>query len=167
MSPRSDDVSDGSMLRGSHVGDVLSVYRRRLPHWRLSGSTYFVTWRLHGSQSELAPDERSVAVSAIQYFDRQRYEVFAYVVMDDHVHVLVRPHGAHRLQDIVHTWKSYTARRLQREYGRQGAVWQDEYLDRIVRDDAELVQKGEYILNNPFNRWPDIVEYRWVGVQRR
>src|SRR5262249_6646048 len=117
------------------------------------------------SQHELTPDERAVVVSALQHFDGQRYELSAYVVMNDHVHVLVSPLGKYRLQDIMHSWKSYTASRLQREYGRYNSVWQDEYFDRIVRDEEEFLEKAQYILNNPRQRWPDIEEYPWVGVK--
>jgi len=35
---------------------------------------------------------------------------------------------------------------MQRDHNRIGRVWQDEYFDRIVRDDAELVQRADYIL---------------------
>jgi len=36
------------------------------------------------------------------------------------------------------------------------------YFDRIVRDDKEFAQKRDYIIGNPWKRWPDIAEYRWV-----
>ena len=51
------------------------IYRRNLPHWRLTGSVYFVTWRVHEKQTELRPDERSSVASAIKHFDGQRQEV--------------------------------------------------------------------------------------------
>ncbi len=123
-------------------------YRRRLPHLRSAGATYFVTWRLEPGQAELTSDERSVVAGALRYFDADRYELLAYVVMDDHVHVLLSPLGTIRLQDVLHSWKSFTANQLQRAFGRLGRVWQEEYFDRIVRDEAELLEKANYILNN-------------------
>jgi hypothetical protein len=62
----------------------------------------------------------------------------------------------------MHSWKSYTTNVLEREFGRVGCVWQPEYMDRIVRDDEELMQKAEYIYSNPVKRWPDLEEYPWV-----
>lgn len=82
--------------------------------------------------------------------------------MDDHVHVLVRPYENHSLEQIVHTWKSFTANRLQRESSRTGAVWQQESFDRIVRDENEWLEKIQYIMNNPLKRWPGLGEYAWV-----
>lgn len=69
----------------------LTAYRRKLPHLRMQGSVYFVTWRLAKTQPALHPEEKTSVVAAIRHFDGLRYELIAYVVMDDHVHVLVLP----------------------------------------------------------------------------
>jgi len=138
------------------------IYRRRLPHWRMVDSVYFVTWRLHSAQPELMPSEKEAVVSALKHFDAQRYELLAYVVMHNHIHVLLTSGKQHNLHKIVHSWKSYTANKLQREFARIGQVWQDEYYDRIVRDEAEFDEKTQYIINNPFKTWPEIREYEWA-----
>jgi putative transposase len=137
-------------------------YRRKLPHWRQDQGTYFVTWRLARGQQELDASERDLMVEAMKEFDGQRYELAAYVVMDDHVHALVTPLANYELQSILHSWKSFTARQMQRGHGRFGRVWQDEYFDRIIRDDKEFIQKRDYIIANPWKRWPEIEEYPWV-----
>ena len=138
------------------------LYSRKLPQWRQDQVTYFVTWRLARGQQELDSDERDLTVAAIKRFERQRYELNAYVVMDDHVHVLLTPLSGYDLQGIVHSWKSFTARAMQRERKRFGRVSQDEYFDRIIRDDKEFAQKLVYVVQNPWKRWPDIEEYAWV-----
>ena len=143
----------------------ITIYRRRLPHWRMPGAVYFVTWRLHPAQPDLKPEERESITAALKHFDGERFELLAYVVMHNHVHILINPKDAYRLQDIVYSWKSYTANLLQRTYHRRHRIWQDEYFDRIVRDEEEFWEKAQYILNNPFKTWPDISEYKWVGVK--
>ena len=143
--------------------EELEIYRRRLPHWRLEGSVYFITWRLHPSQHELESAERGIIANAIKHFDVQKYDLSAYVVMHNHVHVLVKPAEKYTLSQVVHSWKSFTANRLQHQCNRRKCVWLDEYFDRIVRDEAELLEKAQYIFNNPFKVWLDIEEYPWVG----
>jgi putative transposase len=86
-------------------------------------------------------------------------------VMHNHIHVIVEPNNEHQLQAILHSWKSFSANRLQREYGRKGKIWQDEYFDRIIRDEEEFLEKAQYILNNPCKVWPEREEYEWVGVR--
>src|ERR1700722_17375681 len=129
-----------------------TFYRRRLPHVRSEGATCFVTWRVHRGQPGLSDVERDCVVAAVRHFDDNRYTLHAYVVMNDHVHVLVQMASERRLEDIVSTWKSFTTNRMQRDFGRSGAVWQDEYFDRAVRDDGEYGQKRDCILNNPQKR---------------
>ena len=141
--------------------DELRVYRRRLPHWRLDGAPYFVTWRVERGQPDLAPDERTCVSEAIRFFDLERYELIAFVVMNDHVHVVLTPLGRYRLERVIHSWRSYTTNVLRRG-GRQGRVWQPDYMDRIIRNDEELRQTAEYVLNNPVQRWPGVQDYRWV-----
>ena len=131
----------------------------------MSGAVYFVTWRLHPKQPDLKSEEKELLSSALKHFDGERYELLAYVVMHNHVHVLVSPKINHRLQDIVFSWKSFTAYFLQRKFLRRNRIWQDEYFDRIVRDEAEFLEKAQYILNNPLKTWPDIQEYEWVWVK--
>jgi NAD+ synthetase len=138
-------------------------YRRCLPHWRLEGAYYFVSWRLATNEPELSPDERSFVVSALLHFNALRYALIAYVVMSDHVHAIVQPFEEHSLESVLHSWKSYTANRMQRETGRSGAVWEREYYDRILRNDAEFYEKLNYIQSNPFKRWPDLKDYKWLA----
>ena len=142
----------------------VAIYRRKLPHWRISGAIYFVTWRLAKDQPPLSEDERTVVVDGLRYFENHRYKIPGYVVMDDHAHVLVLPLEDFALERIVHTWKSVSAKQLASGWGRCAPVWQREYFDRIIRDDEELIQKAHYILGNPLKRWPSVEDYQWVWI---
>lgn len=138
------------------------LYRRHLPHWREAGAIYFVTSRVARGQEDLEPDERTVVANAIRHFDGARYEIDAFVVMNDHVHVIVCPLNNRSVESIVHSWKSFTAHAIGRNRSSHGQLWQREYFDRVVGDARELTEKREYIWNNPFKRWQDLESYRWV-----
>ena len=128
---------------------------------------YFVTWRLARRQQELDASERDLVVAAMKNFDGQRYELAAYVVMDDHVHALVTPLANYDLESILHSWKSFSARQMQRGHRRFGRIWQGEYFDRIIRDDKEFLQKRDYIIANAWKRWPEMENYPWVWPLER
>lgn len=138
-----------------------NVYRRCLPHWRSDDATYFVTWHLHRAQPSLTVIERDQLAGVLRKFDGERYKLFAYVIMNDHVHVLLEPRPAFPLQGIVHSWKSFSAWLLQRA-SRSGSIWQREYYDRIIRSESDFNEKLNYILGNPERRWPGIEGYPWV-----
>ena len=144
--------------------DSSHFYRRRLPHYRERDAIYFVTWRLVPGK-ELSAPERDLIAAELHHRNEQRYELYAFAVMNDHVHVLLRILDEEPLEKIIHSWKSFTAHAMQRQHGRRGRVWQDEYFDRIIRDEKEFGQKFDYILGNPWARWPELREYLWVWPQ--
>lgn len=90
-------------------------------------------------------------ISAMHHFDGTRYELGCYVVMPNHVHVLVRPTDCrqHSLEDIVGSWKQYSARRIGASLDTDGDLWQHESFDRIVRDEEHLYRALQYIGRNP------------------
>jgi putative transposase len=88
---------------------------------------------------------------SMQHFHSQRYEIGASVVMPNHVHCIVRPltKDEIELEEILGSWKSFTARRINKELGNEGKLWQDESYDRIIRDEEHLWRCLQYIGNNP------------------
>ncbi len=86
--------------------------------------------------------------NAMRHFRGERYSLGEYVVMPNHVHGLVTPVTGWDLSDILHSWKSFTANKINRAVGRQGQLWQEETFDRIVRDEEELAAYERYIRGN-------------------
>ena len=122
-----------------------------------------MTWRLAEGRKELSPAARDVVMECLLNFHRERYRLYAYVVMNDHVHAIAQPLPGFELSQILHTWKSYTAHAINKAENQSGSVWQDESHNRIVRSEAELHQKVYYVITNPQRRWPDIEEYKWAA----
>ncbi|MEY2530106.1 MAG: carbamoyl-phosphate synthase large subunit, partial [Verrucomicrobiota bacterium] len=83
------------------------------------------------------------------HFHGERYLLDAYVVMPNHVHALVKPLENCPLTKILHSWKSFSANTINRELGRQGALWMSETFDTIVRDVNHLNACRTYIAQNP------------------
>ena len=86
---------------------------------------------------------------ALFHFDGVRYKLIAWVVMPNHIHFLLRPAEAYKLEDIVHSIKSYTALKANRALGRKGQFWQEEYFDRYIRDYNHFIHTVSYIEWNP------------------
>jgi putative transposase len=86
----------------------------------------------------------------MHHFDSVRYQLAAYIIMPNHVHALVRPilFTEDPLEGIIHSWKRYSARRINERLGQYGALWQRESFDRIVRDEEHLYQCIQYIGSN-------------------
>ena len=103
----------------------------------------------------LATEEnRMIVEDAFRHFDGERYDLYAYVVMPNHVHVLFSPRGAFAIHDILHAWKSFTGHAINRRMNRTGAVWQKESWDRLIRNDEHFRRTLAYIKqNNPTHSW--------------
>jgi putative transposase len=80
--------------------------------------------------------------------ERRFYHLFAWVVMPNHVHLLVRSQVA---VPILMRWlKGSTARRANLLLGRTGQpFWQDESYDHYLRSSSPLGRTIAYIENNP------------------
>jgi len=61
------------------------------------------------------------------------------------VHVLVAPFSGIELTGVLHSWKSYTAKAINKALGRSGTFWQDESYDHLVRSAASLHRIEAYI----------------------
>ncbi len=101
-------------------------------------------------------DSRVAALVAesLHYRVGRVYVLHAFCIIPNHVHVvctpLEKPDGTyHSLTSILHSLKRYTAREANRLLGREGAFWQQESYDHVVRDEAEFCRVVSYVFNNP------------------
>ena len=75
-------------------------------------------------------------------------ENLCWVVMPDHIHVLLQLHDA-SLSQVVRQLKARGAMKLNREIGRSGAFWYCGFHDYAVRKEKDLVGVARYIVANP------------------
>jgi REP element-mobilizing transposase RayT len=96
------------------------------------------------------PEIADLISGALQHFEGLRYQLRAWVVMPNHVHVVLWPMPNYTLSGIVQSWKGYTAREANKLLGRTGQpFWQPEPFDRWIRNDQEYERCCRYVVNNP------------------
>jgi REP element-mobilizing transposase RayT len=91
----------------------------------------------------------TVVAEVILHFDGERYRVASFVVMPNHVHVLFRLMAPYRLEQILKSWKGFSAREINRRKGNTGLLWQADYWDRLIRSPRHLNKCLEYMRTNP------------------
>jgi len=96
-------------------------------------------------------DERVAVIveEAFLAFDGKRYQLHAWTVMPNHVHVLLSILPGMPLGTIVSSWKRFTARAANRLLGREGEFWQVDYWDRFIRNEEHYAATVSYIEFNP------------------
>lgn len=90
-----------------------------------------------------------LVAGALTRFDGQRYRLLAWCVMPNHVHVLIEQVDCWSLSALVKSWKSYTARMINRYLRRDGSFWAADYFDRYVRNAEQMTTTIRYIEANP------------------
>lgn len=91
----------------------------------------------------------TVVSDALRYFDGERYHQYSSVVMPNHIHAVVALCNPWKIEQIVHSWKRFSARRINEILGRQGPLWQRDYFERLIRDERHLANCLRYIRRNP------------------
>ncbi|TAE05655.1 MAG: hypothetical protein EAZ95_19720 [Bacteroidetes bacterium] len=98
-----------------------------------------------------------IVKEAIHYRDGKVYDLLAYCVMSNHVHLVFdtalqlrnSDESYQNIDKIMQGIKSYTAHKINRLLGRQGTFWQEESFDRVIRNDKELQNILNYTIQNP------------------
>jgi REP element-mobilizing transposase RayT len=95
-----------------------------------------------------------IVTGAFQFYARVKYELHAYCVMSNHVHILIRAlrdenGDLNRVSDLVRSMKSFTAHEINKVLQRRGQLWDDFHFDRVIRDARNYDNVVRYILMNP------------------
>ena len=137
----------------------------------------------HGSCLLKTPDIANEIIKNWQHFSGIRYDLFAGVVMPNHVHVMIKTNDDWPISKIVWSWKTYISNFIKKgEWGAAQAcgapannegtcdapaksIWQREYWDRFIRDENHFHSALRYIWENPLKagllhkeeKWPFIL----------
>ena len=116
------------------------TFSKTIDHWLDAGS---------GECVLKDPAIAKIVADALLHFDGERYLMDSFVVMPNHVHALFRLAPGLKLEDLIHSWKSFSAKKINEMLGREGVLWQRDYWDRIVRDGEHWANFRSYVARNP------------------
>jgi len=107
------------------------------------------------------PEIAGIVARSILHFAGERFELGAWCVMPNHVHLLLSPKDGFELSDILHSIKRHSAKEANKVLGREGDFWQKESYDHIVRDQEDYWNQRAYVLRNPEKA--ALADWGWVG----
>ncbi len=134
--------------------------KRRIEAWIDAG--HGACWLREDAMAHIVED-------ALLHFDQARYRLLVWTLMPNHVHVLLETMEGWPLGRIVHSWKTWTAKKINAHLGRTGTVWQREYHDRYIRDGEHLANVTRYIEQNPVKAGlcEEAKDWRWGSAGRK
>ena len=139
-----------SILKGKKLQD----------HKNMFGRKYFETFdtfldKYSKSPMWLSIDSIAIKVKeSLHFMDNKMYELFAYCIMPNHVHLMIKPlrksiNIVYSLANIMYSLKRFTANKCNRLLERKGQFWHNESYDHCIRDDKDFEYQLCYLLNNP------------------
>ncbi len=111
------------------------------------------------------PAVADVVAEVLRHFDNRRYRLFAWCIMPNHVHAVLKVFPGRTLAEIIHSWKSFSAKQANVLLNSSGSFWQREYYDHLVRDEVEFERAVRYVTENPERA--GLRNWRWVWVGGR
>ena len=142
-----------------------------LPHFQIKGHIYYITTVVYGRLSIFTkPSFVIPLIDSLHYYrHKQHFKLLGYVIMPDHIHLMVWPQAKSSVSDLMRDFKEFTAKRIIRQaeveeqnnwvtaFKQAGLdtgrsthkVWQDDYWDENVYSEKFLREKLNYIHRNP------------------
>lgn len=140
-------------------------------HFHQEGHIYYVTTNVYNwIPIFIRPSFIIPLIDSLNYYRYQHQcKLIGYVIMPDHIHLLLFPIGESQLDEFMRDYKRFTAGRIARQAQVEGIetwveqfkvagkktnrgenkVWQDSYWDKNVFSERFIRQKLNYIHRNP------------------
>ena len=117
----------------------------------LSGATYHVIARVNRGEYILtAPMVKTILLLTIRRAKgRYAFRVESLCIMDNHIHLMIRPQDGESLSRIMQWILSVFALRYNRILGLKGHVWYDRFKSVVIRSQSQFAAVFRYILQNP------------------
>jgi REP element-mobilizing transposase RayT len=115
------------------------------------------------------PAIAELAENAIRFFDGDRYQLQAWVIMPNHIHLLVDVWQT-PLAQLIKSWKQFIGREANKLLKREGTFLQRDYWDTLMmEDEAQRKKAVHYIETNPVkaNLVRDPTDWHWSSARLR
>ena len=142
-----------------------------MKHLYLEGFIYYITINIQNRLDLFVrPSFIITLYDSLSYYRyKQSYKILGYVIMPDHLHLLIWPYSKATISEIIRDFKTFTVKRIIKQaevekqqdlliaFKKAGAetgrskykVWQDDFWDKVIYTEKYLRQKLNYIHRNP------------------
>jgi REP element-mobilizing transposase RayT len=103
----------------------------------------------HGRCLLRLPEVAQEVADSLLSFNNQRYDLERFVVMPNHLHLLVQMRDERSARKQITEWMRFTGRKINKALNQSGDFWQTEPFDHLVRSDKQFRYLQTYIAENP------------------
>jgi len=115
------------------------------------GKILFITFNVYGKRPLFRnPRACSFFLHTLRYYKPQlKFQLLGYVVMEDHIHLLMRTPPDVSISRIIQKIKGAFGRKWKMMSNWKGPVWQKSFFNSILDDDTSLRERLTHIHNHP------------------
>jgi putative transposase len=123
----------------------------QLKHRTRPGSSYFVTTMCAENRSIFqVPKNAQILINILfKYRDQNAYHLHEFVVMPNHLHLLLTPGESISLEKCIQFIKGASSHEIHKQQGLKLEIWQKSFHDWTIRDENDWLEKIQYIRMNP------------------
>jgi putative transposase len=120
-------------------------------HQTAPGTSYFLTTKCwQGRPVFQIPENAAILIRTLfRYRERETYLLHEFVIMPDHLHLLLTPSATTSLEKVVQLIKGGSSHEIHRERNLKMEIWQEGFCDWTIRDADDGRTKAECIRMNP------------------
>ena len=120
-------------------------------HRTAPGSSYFITTKCwQGRTVFQIPENAEILIEGLlRYRDRGVYLLHEFVIMPDHLHLMLTPSATTSLEKAIQLIKGGSSYQIRKARNHKMEVWQVGFHDWTIRDSNDWQTKVEYIHTNP------------------
>lgn len=120
-------------------------------HRTAPGWSYFVTTRCWQGRSvfQVTRIAEILIQTIARYRDRGDYLLHEFVVMPNHLHILITPSSTTSLEKAIQLIKGGSSYEIHKQCERKMQIWQEGFHDWTIRDTNDWQSKVVYIRMNP------------------
>ncbi|QNO15774.1 transposase [Alkalicella caledoniensis] len=123
----------------------------KLKRYYEEGAVYFVTTTTH-NRTPIFNDEETCNMLIeviLQKKESLDFDVYGFVIMPDHVHVMIQPQGTKNLSEIIGQIKGLFSKQYKERKNTTQQIWQKRFYDYGIRNLKSAKQSLDYIHKNP------------------
>ncbi len=161
----------GACLLLNNCNNAKGAMSMSLPRFHIEGHIYYITTVVYKRLPIFTRPNFIIPLYDSLNFYRynQAFKLLGYVIMPDHIHLIIWPCGKSTISDIMRDYKTFTSKRIIRQAKVEGIgewvaafrqagqetgrstnkVWQDSYWDVNIYTERFLRQKLNYVHRNP------------------
>lgn len=123
----------------------------QLKHRTHPDSSYFITTKCAENRSIFqVPENVKILIDILwKYRNQHIYDLHEFVVMPNHLHVLLTPSQTTSLEKCIQFIKGASSHEIHKQRSHKLEIWQKSFHDWTIRDESDWFEKAQYIRMNP------------------